>query len=111
MRAIATIPTNFRFSILRRGSGHALDCRLSEQEFQKSFSNILCICSSSILNLKSAIENLKCHLMTRSALTSTLGGIVRPICLAVFQIDDELELRWLFHRKVGRFGAFRILST
>ena len=40
----ATIPTNFRFWILRRGSGHALDFQLSEQEFKNRFSVVLCMC-------------------------------------------------------------------
>ena len=30
------------------------------------------------------------YLITLSALASTFGGIVRPICFAVFEIDDKL---------------------
>ena len=47
--------------------------------------------------------------MTLSALASTFGGIVRPICFRRFQIDDELELRRLLHRKIGGLGAFQDL--
>src|SRR6476619_5526963 len=41
-----------------------------------------------------------CHLITRSALASTFGGIVRPICLAV------LRLMTLFDWKIGRLCTF-----
>ena len=47
------------------------------------------------------------YLITLSALTSTFGGIVSPICFAVFQIDNELELRRLLDRKISRLGPFQ----
>jgi hypothetical protein len=31
--------------------------------------------------------------------------------LGCFQIDEELESRWLFDRQVGGFAPLRILST
>jgi hypothetical protein len=31
--------------------------------------------------------------------------------LVGLQIDEQVELRGLFHRQVGRLGPFRILST
>ena len=34
----------------------------------------------------SLLSTQNCHLMTRSALASTLGGIVKPICLAAFKV-------------------------
>ena len=34
----------------------------------------------------SLLSTQHCHLMTLSALASTLGGIVRPICLAAFKV-------------------------
>jgi hypothetical protein len=49
------------------------------------------------------------HLITLSARTSTFGGIVRPICLAVFQIDDELEFLRLLNGEIRRLGAFQNL--
>jgi hypothetical protein len=74
----ARIPTDFRFWILRLGSGQVLDFRLSEKES--------CIQNRSIMlfplieNRQSKIQN---YLMTRSALANTFGGIVSPIRLAV----------------------------
>jgi hypothetical protein len=47
--------------------------------------------------------------MTRCARESTFGGIVSPICLAVFRIDHELKLRRLFDRQVGGLGALENL--
>jgi len=35
------------------------------------------------------------YLITLSAVASTFGGIVSPICLAVFEINHEFELRRL----------------
>ena len=46
-------------------------------------------------------------MITLSALTSTFGGIVRPICLAAFQIDDELEFERLLNRKFGWLRALK----
>src|SRR5262249_34979872 len=41
-------------------------------------------------NRKFKIENPKwCHLMTLSALASTFGGIVKPICLAVLRLTTN----------------------
>jgi hypothetical protein len=48
---IAKIPTHFRFWILRRSSGQALDFRLREREFKNRFSNVLCIYFSSISSI------------------------------------------------------------
>ena len=57
----------------------------------------------------------RCHcvsyLMTLSALASTLGGIVRPICFAVFKIDHELELVGCSTGRSPAFAPLRILST
>jgi predicted RNase H-like HicB family nuclease len=66
----------------------------------------------------SPIENLKCHLMTRSARTSTLGGIVRPICLAAFRLMMNSNFfgwrcapagRTDASRKITRITALNIL--
>ena len=47
--------------------------------------------------------------ITSSARASGAGGTVRPSALAVFEIDDQLERRWLFDRQVHRFRAFQDL--
>src|SRR5262249_46926158 len=44
-----------------------------------------------------------------SALAIRFGGIVRPICLAVFKIDHQLKLHSLLHRQIGRLGTFQDL--
>src|SRR6266545_4420171 len=61
------------------------DFRFSITKQQTERCGPKCFSHSLSPNLKSAIENLKCHLMTRSARASTFGGIVRPICFAVFR--------------------------
>src|SRR6266478_672890 len=51
------------------------------------------------------------HLITLSALVKTLGGIVRPICLAVFRLIISSNF---FGCSTGRSAGllpFRILST
>ncbi len=45
--------------------------------------------------------------MTRSARASTFAGIVRLICLAALQIDEELKLLRLLYREIGGLGAFQ----
>ena len=49
------------------------------------------------------------HLITLVALASTLGGIVRPICLAVFRLMTKLELHRLLHWNIGRFRSLEDL--
>ena len=55
------------------------------------------------------------HLMTLSARASTLGGIVRPSCLAVFRLIDELELSSAAplanRRRLGAFDRYPIRGT
>ena len=43
------------------------------------------------------------------ALTSTLGGIVRSICLAALEIDNELKFHRLFDGQVRGCSAFKYL--
>src|SRR6478672_4737555 len=47
--------------------------------------------------------------MTRFALASTLGGMLRPICFAVLRLIASSELRRLLDRKIRRFCAFENL--
>ena len=57
------------------------------------------------------LVTVHCHLITRSALTSTFGGIVRPICLAVFRLITNPNF---FGRSTGKsagLAPLRILST
>jgi hypothetical protein len=55
------------------------------------------------LGLQAKIQNRnpKCYSMTLSARASSLGGIVRPICLAAFQVDHHLKLHRLFDGNGG----------
>jgi hypothetical protein len=55
--AMATSPTNFRFSIPRQGSGQVLDFGLSEEETNHRIQCLLFMLFSP--NPKSAIENPK----------------------------------------------------
>ena len=49
------------------------------------------------------------YLITLSALASTFGGIVRPICFAAFKLIDEFELRGLLDRYIGGLYSFQDL--
>src|SRR5262245_33832344 len=51
------------------------------------------------------------HLMTLSALTSTFGGIVRPICFAVFRLMTNSNFSGCSTGNSCGFVPFRILST
>ena len=93
MKAIAKTPSHFRFRIL--------DFNLFTE---RDFDGIFLTAFSAIQNPNSQIQN-------------SLDDPVRP-CQHVlwdchadlfrrFQIDDQLELIWLFHGKVGRLGAFQ----
>ena len=47
------------------------------------------------------------YFMTLSALASTLGGIVTPICFAVFRLMTNSNSVGLLYRKICRLGAFQ----
>src|SRR6185295_1061340 len=51
------------------------------------------------------------HLITLSALASTLGGIVRPICLAVFRLITSSNFVGCSMGRSAGLAPFRILST
>ena len=101
--------SHFRFWILRRGSGHALDFRLSENESSHRTQDLLFILFAPVENRQSEIiGNLKSlddfirsrqHLL-RNRQTDLLSG---------FEIDDELELLRLLDGQVGRLGTFQNL--
>jgi hypothetical protein len=50
-------------------------------------------------------------LMTLSALASTFGGIVKPICLAVFKLITSSNFTGCSTGRSAGFFPFRILST
>jgi hypothetical protein len=45
--------------------------------------------------------------MTSFARSSTLTGIVRPICFAALRLMMKFKLRCLLYGKISRFGAFQ----
>jgi hypothetical protein len=47
--------------------------------------------------------------MTRSALPKTLGGMVKPICLAAFRLTMNSSFFGCFDREIGRLGVFQDL--
>src|SRR5215467_1522415 len=51
------------------------------------------------------------HLITLSALASTVGGIVRPICLAVFRLMISSKCFGLSTGRSCGFAPFKIRST
>src|SRR5712692_5247216 len=101
---------DFGFSIL--------DCRSKSQE-SKSELSYACV---RLLNPKSKIENPKFfsvaslltphgYLMTLSARASRLGGIVRPICLAVFRLMISSKYVGVSTGRSCGFVPLRIRST
>src|SRR4029453_1944123 len=52
-----------------------------------------------------------CHLITLSALTSTLGGIVKPICLAAFRLMMNSNFFGCSTGRSAGFAPFNIFST
>ena len=51
------------------------------------------------------------HLITRSALASTFGGMVRPICLAVLRLITSSNFVGCSTGRSAGFAPFKILST
>src|SRR4030095_1855448 len=51
------------------------------------------------------------HLITLSALASTLGGIVRPICLAAFKLMMNSNFVGCSTGRSAGLAPFKILST
>ena len=63
-------------------------------------------------NPKSKIENPKWHhLITRSALASTFGGMITPICLAALRLITKSNLVGCSTGRSAGFAPLRILST
>src|SRR6185369_2042068 len=50
------------------------------------------------------------HLMTRSALASTFGGITRPMCFAAFRLMMSSNFL-LLNRQLSGLGAFQNLDN
>jgi hypothetical protein len=98
---IAKSPTHFRFSIL--------DFQLSEKESRHRTQHLLFILFAP--NRKSAIENVKFHLMTRFARSSTRTGIVSPICFAALRLMMNSNFVACCTGKSAGLAPFKILST
>src|SRR6185295_18695378 len=60
---------------------------------------------------RTAIRDLKCHLMTLSALASTFGGIVSPICLAALRLMINSNFVGCSIGRSAGLAPLRILST
>src|SRR5262249_34689920 len=100
------------FSIPDRGPGQALDFRfpiVGRETQGENLKDIAHVFES--LNRKSRIGNRKCHLMTLSALANTFGGIVNPICLAVFRLITNSNLVGASTGRSAGFAPLMILST
>src|SRR6266542_5024275 len=76
VRTNAKIQIHFGFWILVAAAPFRLPEYESETRFEET--TFMRLPSQSPIHN----QNSKCHLMTLSALASTFGGIVRPICLA-----------------------------
>src|SRR5688500_8137361 len=61
--------------------------------------------------LSRLLLTLHSHRITLSARASTFGGIVRPICFAVFRFITSSNLVGRSTGKSAGFAPFRILST
>src|SRR5262245_37724028 len=57
------------------------------------------------------VPNACFHLITLSALASTFGGIVRPICFAVLRLMTSSNFVGCSTGRSAGFVPFRILST
>src|SRR5206468_6758404 len=80
-----------------------------EQSAKRERENFIPLGSS---NRKSKIENPKCfHLITLSALASTFGGIVKPICFAAFRLMMNSNFVGCSTGSSAGLAPFKILST
>jgi hypothetical protein len=102
-------PTHFGFS----SAGPFLDFRLSNRKV-RNFSTGFCFMHF-FPNRKAApqtaIENLKCHLMTLVAFISVPCGIVTPICLAVLRLITNSNFIGCSTGRSAGLAPLRILST
>src|SRR5919109_2408138 len=127
--ARVTNPTHFRFWIL--------DCRLPERESTTGIRNIWFIGLSSLIEnrkprmLSNYLVGSRQHIrrnpndfgfaifdfglfghrITRSALAKTLGGMVNPICLAVFRLITSSNFVGCSTGRSAGLAPLRILST
>jgi hypothetical protein len=109
---MAKIPTRFgprgRFWIADPSAGLRTDFRLSEKDFEgNAFIGLFSWLSST----HSSLLTVYCHLITLSALASTFGGIVNPICLAAFRLMMNSNLVGCSTGRSAGFAPFKILST
>src|SRR5437773_2841342 len=105
----ATIPTHFRFWILRRDSVQVLDFRVSDRELEDRVQILSCICFSP----QSKIGNLKSKMSFYDLVRPRqhVGRNGQADLHGRLQIDNELELHRLLDGSSAGFAPFRILST
>ena len=70
-----------------------------------------CFLISSPVCFSGSLPLAPCYFMTLSALTSTFGGIVRPICFAVFRLITSSNFVGCSTGRSEGLAPFRILST
>src|SRR5438445_9722118 len=101
---IAKSPAHFRFWILRRGSGHALDFRLSEEESKNRFQKVLFM-----QFLQSKIENRQSKMSFYDFVCPRqyVGRNRETDLLRGFKIYDQLELGRLLHQEIGGLRTFQ----
>ena len=96
-------PRNFP-RLLRLG-GHA---KRKEQGAKRKDSDFSLSCLSLLFPLDTSHSPPLFHLIILSALASTLGGIVRPICLAVFRLMTSSILSTLSAGRSAGLAPLRI---
>src|SRR5215208_6055741 len=78
---------------------------------KRDFDRIVFVSVSLLTADNCLLATYNCHLITRSARTSTLGGIVRPICLAAFKLTINSNFVGCSTGRSAGLAPFRILST
>src|SRR5262245_44582648 len=75
----------------------------------RSFADGRALKSLGLTRSRSRVVDSASHLITLSALTSTFGGIVSPICFAVFKLMTNSNLVGCSTGRIGGFGSFQYL--
>src|SRR5262249_5781119 len=86
-----------------KGKEHCAKCKANSSSSHESLLRFLLLTVSPL--------TAHGHLITRSALASTLGGIVRPICFAVFRLITNSNFIGCSTGRSAGLAPFRILST
>jgi hypothetical protein len=119
MGELATCPTRQHATYRNPSIGPAMTAtiaiKLTERNARVSFK----LTARTMVNRRKACRseskkqygNQLPHLITLSARASTLGGIVRPICLAAFRLMMNSNFIGCSTGRSAGFAPFRILST